>query len=80
MTRGITHELSELEILWIYADLRAFVQEENGIDYLQVYECNDGRKVYCIDQLSKPMKESGDYTPAEIKEYDYWTMLLPEEY
>lgn len=31
-------------------------------------------------QLRKSVKESGEFTPEQLAEYDHWTMLLPEEY
>ena len=80
MTCGVQAALSSEEIAFIVADLRAFVRRKNGVDYLQVYVSGEGRKVWCICQLSRSMKESDDYTPEQLTEYDYWTMLLPEEY
>ena len=80
MTRGVQATLSPKEIAFVIADLQNFVREEDGVDYLQIFVSDDGRKVWCIDQLSRSMKEGGDYTPAQVAEYDYWTMLLPEEY
>lgn len=75
-TQGVVRELSREEIQQIYADVRNFVTQENGIDYLQVYEHPDGRKVWLIDQLDEQMIASGDYAP----EHNHCTMLLPEEY
>ena len=80
MTCGVEDALSPDEITFIVADLWAFVRREDGVDYLQVYVSDDGRKVWCICQLSRSMKESGDYTPEQVAEYDYWTLLLPSEY
>ena len=37
MTRGVQDALSPEEIAFIVADLHAFVQQEIGADYLQVY-------------------------------------------
>ncbi len=62
------------------SDLRAFVEQENGIDYLQVYVSDDDWRVWCIDQLRQLLKESGEFTKEQLAEYDHWTMLLPEEY
>jgi hypothetical protein len=56
--------------------LQRFVRKHRGADYLQTFECDDGRKVWCICQLSRSMKESGEYSAED----DVWTMLLPEEY
>ena len=55
-------------------------KRENGIDYLQVYEADDSRRVSCIDQLRQSLTESGEFTKEQLAEYDHWTMLLPEEY
>ena len=80
MTQGVSGALSQQEIAFIVVDLRRAVAENGGLDYLQVYHSNDGRKVWVIDQLSNSMKESGEYEPAEITEYDMFTLMLPEEY
>ena len=75
-TAGVAEALAPEEILWIVQTLKRFVIQQSGADYLQTFECNDGRRVWCICQLNKAMKESGDYSPED----DYWTLLLPEEY
>ena len=80
ITRNLLNEIPLEEILNIIFDLKAFIQQERGIDYLVVYIRSDGRKIYCIDQLSKSMIGSGNYTKEEIREYNYWTMLFSEEY
>ncbi len=81
LTSGVQTTLSEEEIDWIVADLFEFVAEKGGlVDYLQAYECSDGRKVWFIDQLDKDMLDGDDYTPEQKQEYNYWTMLLPSEY
>ncbi len=80
MTRGVEAALSPEEIAFIVADLQALVQQENGIDYLQSFEADDGRRVWCIDQLRPSVKDSGEFTPEQLAEYDHWTILLPEEY
>ena len=80
MTHGVADALSPEELFFIVVDLKRAVEEHEGLDYLQVYTCDDGRRVWVIDQLSRSMKEGKDYTPAEITEYDVFTLLLPEEY
>ena len=80
MTQGVANELTSFEIADIYADLQTAVETEDGLDFLQVYESDDGRRVWCICQLSGRMKRSGEFTPAQLAEYDIWTMLLPTEY
>lgn len=76
VTQGVLGLLSQEEIQLIYTDVRNFVTQENGIDYLQVYEHPDGRKVWLIDQLDEQMIDSEQYAP----EHNYCTMLLPDEY
>lgn len=75
-TRGIAKALSPVEIAQVVSMLQRFVRENDGGDYLQVFEHSDGRKVWCICQLSKTMIESGEYAGED----NYWTILLPEEY
>ena len=67
MTTNLKKEIPIDEIIWIINDLRAFIQNEQGIDFLVVYVRSDGKKIFCIDQLSKSMMESGNYTKKEIK-------------
>ena len=80
ITSNLMTEIPANEIMCIISDLKTFIKDEKGIDYLVVYIRADGRKIFCIDQLSKSMMENGDYTEKEIKEYNYWTMLFNEEY
>ena len=80
MTVGVDDELEMEDVLQIASDIRRAVLEHDGLDYQQVFKCDDGRVVWAIDQLSKLTKENGDYTAEQVEEYDYWTMLLPEEY
>ena len=80
MTQGVQSALSPEEIAFVVADLQNFVQEEDGVDYLQTYVSDDGRKVWWIDQLGRLMKQGGDYTLAQVAKYDHWTLMLPEEY
>lgn len=80
MTSGVNQLLTQKDVFCVDLILSRAVMQNDGLDYLQVFECEDGRVVWAIDQLSKSMKRSGDYTPEQVKEYDYWTLLLPEEY
>ena len=43
-TAGVSNQLPEAEILSIYKNVQAFVKEQNGIDYLQVFEDEKGRR------------------------------------
>ena len=80
MTVGVDLLISQEDIFYIDLVLTRAIKQNDGLDYLQVFECEDGRIVWAIDQLSKSMKRNGDYTPEQVEEYDYWTVLLPEEY
>ena len=51
-----------------------------GSPALPYFEADDGRRVWCIDQLRQSVKDSGEFTPEQLAEYDHWTILLPEEY
>lgn len=58
-TRSVVEELPTNEIISICHDIKTFVHQKNGVDYLQVYTDEQGRKLYLINQLSKEMIESG---------------------
>ena len=75
-SRGVVSELTPDEILRIYQDIKSFVKDKDGIDYLQIYTDENGRKLYLIDQLSKDMIESGEYAPLD----NHCTLLWAHEY
>jgi hypothetical protein len=74
LTRGVSSSLSAEEIQSILTDLNEFVKEKQGIDYLQVYEREDGLRVWVIDQI--PRSELCDHPDA----HNHFTLLFPEEY
>jgi len=77
LTRGVDTEIPKVEIIQILDDLRRFVQQEQGIDYLQVYvNESTGRKVWVIDQLTRLQIRSGEFSPGD----NHFTILFPEEY
>ena len=80
VTRGVQEILSEAEMMNIVLDVKQAVLTTGGLDYLQVYKNDEGQKIWLIDQLSREMLASDDYTPDQKKEYNHFTMLLPEEY
>ncbi|MBN4056105.1 hypothetical protein JYT20_00115 [Rhodothermus sp. AH-315-K08] len=80
MTQGVAHALAPEEIAGIIADLKRAVPQNDGLDYLQVYECDDGRRIWAIDQLSRSMLAGDDYTDEQKVEFNYFTLLLPDEY
>ena len=76
VTRAVINNLIPEEILAIYLDVKAFVLENNGADYLQVYENEDGDKLLFIDQLNSEMIASGEFRPEE----NHCTLLFSSEY
>ncbi len=79
-TRGVAEMLSEQEIMRVILDVKKAVMEAGGLDYLQVYTNDNGQKIFLIDQLNREMLSSDNYTDQQKKEYNYFTLLLPEEY
>lgn len=75
-TKAVVSELTADEILNIYQDIHAFVKNKNGVDYLQVYTDEKGRKLFLIDQLSKEMIETGEFAPLD----NHCTLLWDHEY
>ncbi len=75
ITRTIQEKLTTAEIAEILQDVWQFVQQENGIDYLQVYINEETKeKIFFIDQLDVQMKE---HHPPE---HNYATLLFAWEY
>ena len=77
VTRGIDTELSKEEILSIYENVQQFVQEKDGIDYLQVFTDEQNRKLFFIDQLNTEMIESGNFN---LEEDNHCTLMFAHEY
>ncbi len=75
-TKGVSNELSADEILSIYQDVQAFAKNKHGIDYLQVYKDEKGRKLFFIDQLNREMINSGEYA----EEDNHCTLMFASEY
>ncbi len=74
MTATVQRELRQEEIDWIVRDVKQFAAEQEGIDYLQVYEDEKHRKLFFIDQLNDEMKT------AHPPEHNYATLLFSWEY
>lgn len=74
VTAGVSASLTPLEVAWIVMDIQNFVLMKQGIDYLQVYEREDGLKVWVIDQV--PRCELEDHP----KDHNHYTILFPDEY
>lgn len=80
VTNNVAEGLSGTEIGRIVVQIWDYVKKHNGADYLFIFTHPDGRKIYVIDQLSKSMMESGNYTSEQIQEYNYFTMMYNWEY
>lgn len=77
VTSGVQSLLTEDEIKAIYLEVQKLVKENEGLDYLIVYQNEDtSQKLFFIDQLNTEMIASGDFLP----EFNYCTLLLAEEY
>lgn len=74
LTQGVDEDIPPAEIVQILADLHAFVQEKQGIDYLQVYEDENGNRLWIIDQVQR--HELHEHPP----EHNHFTILFPHEY
>lgn len=78
ITHGIRALLTDDEIRAIYFEIRGLVDENNGLDYLQVYQQADGgQKLFFIDQLNREMLASGDF---DNETCNYCTLMLASEY
>lgn len=75
-TSNVYKEIPEKEIWALYADVKAFANAKSGIDYLQVYVDEEGRKLFFVDQLSREMVNSGEYQDED----NYCTLLFASEY
>lgn len=76
ITAAVYETLLRDEVLEIYDDLRAFANNQNGIDYLQIYTNENGKRLFFIDQLSKEMIESNEFT----NEDNHCTLMYSHEY
>ena len=76
LTRGIHAELSSPENSDIDHDVRTYVQQHHGADYLLVFRNLARQKIFCIDQLSNELKQDSGCPPED----DYWTILFSHEY
>lgn len=78
MSNGFERELSAFEKFTILLDLEAFVLHKGTIGDRQTYVNAKSRKrVLCLDELNK--MEKSDMT-KNLEEYDFFTLLLEEEY
>ncbi|MDG3582949.1 hypothetical protein [Galbibacter pacificus] len=77
VTQTVRNTLTANEILEIYIFTQDLVEQHKGIDYLQVfYLIEHDCKLFFIDQLSKAMIESNQYSTED----NYCTLMLSSEY
>lgn len=77
VTKNVEEALSKEEILLIYAHIVNLVQQQQGIDYLQVFEQKETEyKLFFIDQVTRASLQNGEQ-PAQ---HNYCTLLFDWEY
>ena len=59
VTTNLSEHVPQEEIAEITIQLQKMVVDNEGLDYLQVFNHSDGRKIYCIDSLSREMENGG---------------------
>ena len=79
-TKGVSDALAEEEIMGIVHDIFQHVKQHEGADYLCVFNHEDGRKIFVIDQLSKSMMDGNGYTKEQISEHNHFTIMFNHEY
>lgn len=64
---------------YIIASIKVYVQLHDGADYLFVfYNKHLDKKIFVIDNLNDQMKNEAD--PEYVSEYNYYTIMLAEDY
>lgn len=77
LSRGVIDNIPKKEIAEIFYFTKKLVKQHNGIDYLQTfYSIDQDCKLFFIDNLSKQMIESGNYSQSD----NYATLILSNEY
>lgn len=74
VTIGVRLIVNIQDVYKMIAEVQAKARDLGGIDYLQVFQSDEGEKVWLIDQLNADMIE--EHPP----EHHYFTILLPSEY
>ncbi len=77
VTNTVSSSIPLEDVQTILIDLHAFVKQEQGVDYLQVY-INEATKqeLWIIDQVTKNDLQEGNHP----EEHNYNTILFPDEY
>jgi hypothetical protein len=76
VTRGVAEMLSYEEIMCIHMETVLEAHCTGGLDYLQVFINQHGRKLFFIDQLDRETLEKSEFDP----EHNHCTLMLAEEY
>lgn len=79
ITQGIQAKLSPEEIATIYQEIQTLVTEQNGLDYLQVFENETGDKLFFIDSMAKSVMEKNKIDPND-PDYNHCTLMFAHEY
>lgn len=78
-TVSVQEELSSDEIKAIYNEIKEAVKVNNGLDYLQVFKDENGRKLYFIDSINREAIESELYDINDPN-VNYCMLMFAEEY
>lgn len=76
VTRGVAELLPYDEIMCIHMETVLGAHCRGGLDYLQVFVNQFGRKLFFIDQLDRATVERGEFDA----EHHQATLMLAEEY
>lgn len=76
VTRGVQSKVRPEDIAAIYFEIQTLVQENNGLDYLQVFENGKGDRLFFIDQCNPEMMQDEAFKPED----NYCTLLFNYEY
>lgn len=72
----IEEELNIFQIHAIAYQVRELAKEKDGLDYLQVFKDENGRKLFFIDNLNDDMVTSRNFDP----DCSYCTLMFATEY
>lgn len=79
VTAGVQANLPGEDIQEIYKEIKDLVKQENGIDYLQVFENGKGGKLFFIDSMAKSVMEANGINPSN-QDYNHCTLMFDYEY
>jgi hypothetical protein len=78
-TSGVQAKIPPEEVDEIYQEIKDLVKQENGIDYLQVFENGKGEKLFFIDSMAKSVMEANGIDPNDHV-YNHCTLMFDYEY